>query len=186
MTATTKKEIRSRAVARGAGEAHVVGEAGNRADDDDGSARRDTGNEPPSGQDIASAAGGPTSSVDKPSDHADLDVPEFLRRTADNKKLSWMTAAAATAAPGPVLPNAGDRPGVASEPNPAGKAGGSAADDSGHAAEQAQEDAAGQRAEMVKRDLKTLFKKDPKYSKHMRKDVPGMDVKKYGNRGRTS
>src|SRR5262249_52323249 len=50
----------------------------------------------------------------------------------------------------PVLPNAGDRrPGVAGEPNPAGKAGGSAADDSGHAAEQAQDDAACQRAEQA-------------------------------------
>ena len=39
---------------------------------------------------------------------------------------------------------------------------------------------------MVKRDLKTRFKKDPKYSKHVREDVPGSDVKKYGSRGRTS
>jgi hypothetical protein len=39
---------------------------------------------------------------------------------------------------------------------------------------------------MVKRDLKKLFEKDPKYSKHVREDVPGSDVKAYGNRGRTS
>jgi hypothetical protein len=39
---------------------------------------------------------------------------------------------------------------------------------------------------MVGRDLKTRFKKDPKYSKHIREDVPGSDVKKYGPRRRTS
>ena len=39
---------------------------------------------------------------------------------------------------------------------------------------------------MVKRDLATRFKKDPKYSNHVRGDVPGSDVKKYGSRGRTS
>ena len=39
---------------------------------------------------------------------------------------------------------------------------------------------------MVKRDLKTRFKKDPKYSEHVREDVPGSDVKAYGSRGRTS
>ena len=39
---------------------------------------------------------------------------------------------------------------------------------------------------MVKRDLKTRFKKDPKYSKHVREDVPGSDVKKYGSQRRTS
>ena len=39
---------------------------------------------------------------------------------------------------------------------------------------------------MVKRDLETRFKKDPKYSKHLREDVPGSDVKAYGSRGRTS
>ena len=39
---------------------------------------------------------------------------------------------------------------------------------------------------MVKRDLETRFKKDPKYSKHVREDVPGSDVKEYGSRGRTS
>jgi Domain of unknown function (DUF927) len=39
---------------------------------------------------------------------------------------------------------------------------------------------------MVKRDLATRFKTDPKYSKHVREDVPGMDVKAYGSRGRTS
>src|SRR5262249_3420750 len=37
---------------------------------------------------------------------------------------------------------------------------------------------------MVKRDLKTRFEKDPKYSKHVREDVPGLDVKAYGSRGR--
>jgi hypothetical protein len=39
---------------------------------------------------------------------------------------------------------------------------------------------------MVKRALETRFKKDPKYSKHVREDVPGSDVKAYGSRGRTS
>src|SRR5262245_34780901 len=39
---------------------------------------------------------------------------------------------------------------------------------------------------MVKRDLKTRFEKDPKYSKHVREDVPGSDVKAYGSSGRTS
>jgi putative DNA primase/helicase len=39
---------------------------------------------------------------------------------------------------------------------------------------------------MVKRDLKTRLKKDPKYSTHVREDVPGLDVKKYGSRCRTS
>ena len=39
---------------------------------------------------------------------------------------------------------------------------------------------------MVKLDLETRFKKDPKYAKHVREDVPGSDVKKYGSRGRTS
>jgi putative DNA primase/helicase len=39
---------------------------------------------------------------------------------------------------------------------------------------------------MVKRDLETRFKKDPKYSKHVREDVPGSNVKAYGSRGRTS
>src|SRR6516164_10017964 len=39
---------------------------------------------------------------------------------------------------------------------------------------------------MVKRDLKTRFEKDPRYSKHVRDDVPGSDVKKYGSRGCTS
>ena len=39
---------------------------------------------------------------------------------------------------------------------------------------------------MVKRDLKARFKKDPKYSKHVREDVPGSDVRAYGSRGRTS
>jgi uncharacterized protein (DUF927 family) len=39
---------------------------------------------------------------------------------------------------------------------------------------------------MVKRDLKTRFENEPKYSKHVREDVPGLDVKVYGSRGRTS
>jgi hypothetical protein len=39
---------------------------------------------------------------------------------------------------------------------------------------------------LVKRDLKTRFKKDPKYSKHVREDVPGLDLKAYGTRRRTS
>jgi hypothetical protein len=39
---------------------------------------------------------------------------------------------------------------------------------------------------MVKRDLKTRFKKDPKYSKHVREDVPGSNVKAYGSRRRVS
>ena len=39
---------------------------------------------------------------------------------------------------------------------------------------------------MVKRALETRFKTDPKYSKHVREDVPGSDVKAYGSRGRTS
>src|SRR5262249_9762171 len=39
---------------------------------------------------------------------------------------------------------------------------------------------------MVKRDLETRFKKDAKYSQHVRNDVPGSDVKEYGPRGRTS
>jgi hypothetical protein len=39
---------------------------------------------------------------------------------------------------------------------------------------------------MVKRDLKTRFEKDTKYSQHIRNDVPGSDIKAYGSRGRTS
>ena len=39
---------------------------------------------------------------------------------------------------------------------------------------------------MVKRDLEARFKKDAKYSEHIRDDVPGLDIKKYGSRGRTS
>ncbi len=39
---------------------------------------------------------------------------------------------------------------------------------------------------MVKRDLEARFKKDPKYSAHVRADVPGSDVKEYGSHGRTS
>lgn len=39
---------------------------------------------------------------------------------------------------------------------------------------------------MVKRDLKTRFEKDTKYSQHIRNDVPGSDIKAYGSRERTS
>ena len=39
---------------------------------------------------------------------------------------------------------------------------------------------------MIKRDLKIRFEKDPRYGQHLREDVPGSDVKKYGSRGRTS
>ena len=39
---------------------------------------------------------------------------------------------------------------------------------------------------MVKRDITARFKKDPKYSKHVREDVPGLDVRRYGAHGRTS
>jgi putative DNA primase/helicase len=39
---------------------------------------------------------------------------------------------------------------------------------------------------MVKRDLEASFKKDAKYSEHVRNDVPGSGVKAYGSRGRTS
>jgi uncharacterized protein (DUF927 family) len=39
---------------------------------------------------------------------------------------------------------------------------------------------------MVKGDLEARFKKDAKYSQHVRNDVPGSDVKEYGSRGRTS
>jgi uncharacterized protein (DUF927 family) len=39
---------------------------------------------------------------------------------------------------------------------------------------------------MVKRDLEARFKKDPKYSQHVRNDVPGSDVKEYSPTGRTS
>jgi uncharacterized protein (DUF927 family) len=39
---------------------------------------------------------------------------------------------------------------------------------------------------MVKRELKIRFKRDPKYHQHMREDVPGRDIKKYGSRRRTS
>jgi hypothetical protein len=39
---------------------------------------------------------------------------------------------------------------------------------------------------MVKRDLKERFEKDPRYSKHVREDVPGLDPKAYGTRRRTS
>jgi hypothetical protein len=38
----------------------------------------------------------------------------------------------------------------------------------------------------IKRDLKKLFQKNPKYSEHVREDVPGAYVKKFGSRGRTS
>src|SRR5262249_51188330 len=36
------------------------------------------------------------------------------------------------------------------------------------------------------RDLEERFKEDPKYSEHVRADVPGSHVKEYGSRGRTS
>jgi hypothetical protein len=39
---------------------------------------------------------------------------------------------------------------------------------------------------IVKRDLRIRFENDPKYSVHVRQDVPGSDIKKYGSRGRTS
>ena len=39
---------------------------------------------------------------------------------------------------------------------------------------------------LVRRDFEILFKKDPRYSEHVREDVPGTDVRKYGTRGRTS
>jgi putative DNA primase/helicase len=39
---------------------------------------------------------------------------------------------------------------------------------------------------MVKRNLETLFKKDPQYREHVRGDVPGKSVKEYSSRGRTS
>ncbi len=39
---------------------------------------------------------------------------------------------------------------------------------------------------MVRRDLVLRFKADPKYSQHLREDVPGSDVKKNGARRRTS
>ena len=39
---------------------------------------------------------------------------------------------------------------------------------------------------LVKRDLDARFKKHPKYSQHVRNDVPGSDVKEYGSRSRTS
>ncbi len=39
---------------------------------------------------------------------------------------------------------------------------------------------------MVKRDLEMRFKKDQKYTTHVREDVPGSDVKKYGSRSCTS
>jgi uncharacterized protein (DUF927 family) len=39
---------------------------------------------------------------------------------------------------------------------------------------------------MVKSDLKKRFEDNPKYSKHVRNDVPGSDVRSYGPRGRTS
>jgi uncharacterized protein (DUF927 family) len=39
---------------------------------------------------------------------------------------------------------------------------------------------------MVKRDLEARFNEDPKYSLHVRNEVPGSDVKEYGAHGRTS
>jgi uncharacterized protein (DUF927 family) len=44
----------------------------------------------------------------------------------------------------------------------------------------------GQLQRIVKSDLEERFKKDLKYSEHVRNDVPGSDVKEYGSRGRTS
>jgi uncharacterized protein (DUF927 family) len=41
-------------------------------------------------------------------------------------------------------------------------------------------------ARMVRRGVEEQFKQDPKYSQHVRGDVPGSDVKQYGSRGRTS
>src|SRR5262245_30689153 len=38
----------------------------------------------------------------------------------------------------------------------------------------------------AKRNLESLFKKDARYGEDVREDVPGSDVKAYGNRGRTS
>jgi putative DNA primase/helicase len=43
-----------------------------------------------------------------------------------------------------------------------------------------------QLARMVKRDLKARFKKDSTYSAHIRDNVPGLNVKAYGARRRTS
>jgi hypothetical protein len=43
-----------------------------------------------------------------------------------------------------------------------------------------------QLARMARRDFEILFKKDPRYCEHARGDVPGLDVKAYGSRGRTS
>jgi hypothetical protein len=39
---------------------------------------------------------------------------------------------------------------------------------------------------MVKSDLKKRFKKDSKYTEHVRENVPGLDPKAYGTRRRTS
>jgi uncharacterized protein (DUF927 family) len=39
---------------------------------------------------------------------------------------------------------------------------------------------------MIKRNLESQFKEDPKYGKHVREDVPGSNVKAYGSRNRTS
>jgi hypothetical protein len=39
---------------------------------------------------------------------------------------------------------------------------------------------------MVKRELEKQFKKNPRYSEHIREDVPGRDIKRYGSRGCTS
>jgi len=40
--------------------------------------------------------------------------------------------------------------------------------------------------QLVKRNLLASFKKEPKYREHVREEVPGSDVKKYGDRGCTS
>jgi hypothetical protein len=39
---------------------------------------------------------------------------------------------------------------------------------------------------MVKQDMRGRLEKDPKYSQHVRADVPGTDIRKYGDRNRTS
>jgi hypothetical protein len=38
----------------------------------------------------------------------------------------------------------------------------------------------------VKIEIEKQFKRDPRYSQHIREEVPGRDIKKYGSRGRTS
>ena len=43
-----------------------------------------------------------------------------------------------------------------------------------------------QLARMAKRALQRLFKRDPRYREHVREDVPGTDIRPYGDRRRTS